>query len=113
MKKTWHRETALALLVVLCWTIYNEDVEMVKVIVYPVLTYAALAYGLKRADTSDWVRKQPLISADGGRSERSCQYSDREDEPTDSGVFTSCRAKPDKPYSGHNNSVNRYPEGKG
>ena len=51
--KTWGRETALALLCILCWTIYNENVKLTEVIIWPITTYAAVAYGLKRVDNSD------------------------------------------------------------
>jgi len=50
--KTWKREVAALLLSFLCYTIYGGDVEMVKVIVYPFVAFAALAFGL------DWKNKQ-------------------------------------------------------
>ena len=46
--KTWSRESAFVLLVVLCWTIYQENVPLVEVIIWPITTYAAVAFGLKR-----------------------------------------------------------------
>ena len=46
--KTWSRESAFILLVVLCWTIYQENVPLVEVIIWPITTYAAVAFGLKR-----------------------------------------------------------------
>ena len=52
-KKTWATETAMFLLLVLCWPIYQENVELVKILVFPILTYATLAFGLKRIDISD------------------------------------------------------------
>lgn len=56
--KTWGRETALGLLLVLCWSIYQENVPLVEVIIWPITTYAAVAFGLKRVDVSDklWVK---------------------------------------------------------
>ena len=50
--KTWKREVATFLLAFLCFTILGGDVEMVKVIVYPFMAFAALAFGL------DWKSKQ-------------------------------------------------------
>jgi hypothetical protein len=50
--KTWKREVAALLLTFLCYTILGGDVEMVKVIVYPFMTFAAVAFGL------DWKSKQ-------------------------------------------------------
>lgn len=52
--KTWSRETAVVLLGVLCWAVLGmQDVEMVQTIIWPFVTYAAIAFGLKRIDTSD------------------------------------------------------------
>jgi hypothetical protein len=51
-KKTWSRETALVLLGVLVWVIYKENVPLVSVIILPILSYAAVVFGLKRVDDS-------------------------------------------------------------
>ena len=51
-KKTWSRETAYALGLILIWTIYKENTALVEVIIWPILSYAALAFGLKRVDDS-------------------------------------------------------------
>ena len=51
-KKTFKREVATLLLMFLCYTIFGGDVETVKVIVYPFMAFAALAFGL------DWKAKQ-------------------------------------------------------
>tara|TARA_R110000823_G_scaffold26421_2_gene77122 strand:+ start:325 stop:531 length:207 start_codon:yes stop_codon:yes gene_type:complete len=51
-KKTWSRETALVLLGVLVWAIYKENVPLVSVIIFPILSYAAVVFGLKRVDDS-------------------------------------------------------------
>ena len=52
-KKTWSRETAVILLLVLCYTIYRENVELTNVIIWPITTYASVAFGLRRIDVSD------------------------------------------------------------
>ena len=49
--KTWGRETALALMAVLIWTVYEDNTKMVEVIVYPFTAYATIAFGLKRAES--------------------------------------------------------------
>ena len=51
--KTWSRETAAILLAVLCWTIYQENTDLVEVIIWPITTYASVAFGLRRIDVSD------------------------------------------------------------
>lgn len=53
INKTWSRESAAVLLSVLCWSIYMENVPLVQTIIWPVTTYAAVAFGLKRIDDSD------------------------------------------------------------
>ena len=50
--KTFKREVATLLLTFLCFVIFQGDVEMVKVIVYPFMAFAGLAFGL------DWKTKQ-------------------------------------------------------
>lgn len=44
--KTYKRETAVILLVAFFWVVSTGDVEMVKVIVWPVFAFALGAYGL-------------------------------------------------------------------
>lgn len=51
--KTWARETAGVLLLALGWTLYQENIALVTVIVWPILSYAAVAFGLKRVDGFD------------------------------------------------------------
>lgn len=81
--KTWSRETALLLLAVFIWAVYQNNVEMVEVIVWPITTYAAIAYGLKRVDQSDgmWSSKPPSGSYE--RAERSSQRPSRGDQHPD------------------------------
>ena len=56
-KKTWARETAVVLGLVLVWTIYQENVPLVEAIIWPILSYSAVAFGLKRTDDSDKIWK--------------------------------------------------------
>ena len=58
-KKTWSRETAAILLLVLCYTIYRENVELINVIIWPITTYASVAFGLRRIDVSDKLWTKP------------------------------------------------------
>lgn len=51
-KKTFKREVSAALLAFLCYVIFTGDIEMVKVIVYPFMAFAAMSFGL------DWKSKQ-------------------------------------------------------
>jgi len=45
-KKSYKREVAVVLLAGFCWVVYQGDVEMVKVLVWPTFTFAAAAFGL-------------------------------------------------------------------
>lgn len=57
-KKTWKREIAAAIMVAFWYiVIWKENVELVKVLVYPVFTFTAFAYGLDwygRTDRVQW-----------------------------------------------------------
>jgi uncharacterized membrane protein len=46
MGKTFKREIAIALLIGLGYVVYIDDIEMVEVLVWPVFTFAAAAFGL-------------------------------------------------------------------
>jgi len=50
--KTWKREVAVAIFALFWYTVLTGDIEMVKVLVYPVFTFGALCFGL------DWHSKQ-------------------------------------------------------
>ena len=58
-RKTWSRETAAVLLAVLCWAIYQENTDLVEVIIWPITTYASVAFGLRRIDVSDKLWTKP------------------------------------------------------
>lgn len=45
-RKTWKREVATAMLVVLGVAVFNGMDDMVSLIVWPIMTFAAAAFGL-------------------------------------------------------------------
>ena len=45
-KKTYKREVAVVLLAGLAYTVYTGNAEMVNVLVYPIVGFAAGAFGL-------------------------------------------------------------------
>jgi len=51
-KKTFKRETAWVLFLLLGYVVYQGDVEMAKVLTSPIFLFAGLAFGL------DWKSKQ-------------------------------------------------------
>jgi len=44
--KTFKREVAIVLMLAFSYVVYTDDIEMVKVLVWPVFTFAAAAFGL-------------------------------------------------------------------
>ena len=46
MKKTFKREVAVALLLVMCWCMYSDQVDMLEIVVWPFITFAAAAFGI-------------------------------------------------------------------
>lgn len=44
--KTYKREAAIALLLGLSYVVYTGDIEMVKVLIWPVFAFATAAFGL-------------------------------------------------------------------
>lgn len=57
-RKTFKREVSVLLIGLLGFTVFAQDVEMAKAIVWPIMTFAGLAFGL------DWNGKQNTNSAD-------------------------------------------------
>lgn len=45
--KTWKREVAIALLIWFAYVVESKDAEIIEIIVWPVFTYSALAFGLQ------------------------------------------------------------------
>lgn len=51
-KKTFKRETAWAFLVIIGYIVFTENVELLKVVIWPFMLFIATAYGM------DWASKQ-------------------------------------------------------
>jgi len=84
--KTYKREVAIILLVWFAYIVETKGVDLVAVLIWPVFTYSALAFGL------DWAAKPPgngmfgrqsSQSFDRGRSERSSERPGGEDKYPD------------------------------
>lgn len=89
--KTYKRELAVALLVWLVYVVETKDASTIEILVWPVFTFAALAFGM------DWFGKSAggvwegsAISSNRGRTERSSQRTGGQGEFSGSG-------KPDDP----------------
>ena len=76
--KTYKRELAVALLVWLAYVVEVKDATLVEVLVWPVFSFAAAAFGFDQY--SKLQQSRGTGTPDRGRHERSSQYSDREDK---------------------------------
>lgn len=65
-KKTWKREVAAVLLLWLAYLMETKDVELVELVVWPVFSYAGLAFGLDVY--SNVMRSVPTVASDGRRT---------------------------------------------
>lgn len=75
MKKTYKREVAVALLLWLVYLVEVKDVSLVEVLVWPVFSFAAAAFGFDQY--SKLQQSRPTKPFDGRGSERSSEYADR------------------------------------
>jgi hypothetical protein len=83
-KKTYKRELAVALLIWFAYLVETKDINLVEVLVWPVFTYSALAFGIDWWGKSNGMQRNPSTqSTYGGRSQRSSEYPDWEKQPTD------------------------------
>jgi hypothetical protein len=87
-KKSWKRETAVALFLWLGYLVETKEPELVQILAFPVFTFGALSFGLSWYSPNGGMLKPPRPTQ--GVNQRSSQHSTREDEYTDSG--------PDKPH---------------
>lgn len=81
--KTWKRETAFLMLLGLAYVVSTGDVSMVEVLVWPIFSFAGLAFGLDVYAKSDGMRHVPPFTSNRGRNERSSEYPSREAEQPD------------------------------
>jgi len=73
--KTYKREVAIALLIWLAYVVEMKDANIVEVLVWPVFTFVALAFGLDWFNKSgNSLRQSPNEAPDGGRPQRSSQH---------------------------------------
>lgn len=75
--KTYKRELAVALLLWLVYIVEVKDANIIEILVWPIFSFAAAAFGF---DAYGKLQQRSVKPSDRGRSERSSQYSDREDK---------------------------------
>ena len=76
--KTYKREVAIALLLWLVYLVEVKDTALVEVLVWPVFSFAAAAFGFDQY--SKLQQSRSTKSIDRGRPQRSGEYSDRQRE---------------------------------
>ena len=83
--RTYSRQIATILFLFLGYLAYNDKIEALKALTLPFTTFALFAFGFKQPVVSDWVQRSGRSEVPDGRgSERSGQYSGREDEHSNS-----------------------------
>jgi hypothetical protein len=77
--KTYKRELAIAVRVWFMYVVEVKDVNIVELLVWPVFTFAALAFGLDWFGKSSDRLQGTVESLNGGRTQRSSERPDGED----------------------------------
>jgi len=75
--KTYKRELAIVLLLWFGYIVETKDAETIQMLVWPIFTYMALAFGVDWWGKSGGMRKDTSL---GRGSECSSQHPDREDQ---------------------------------
>lgn len=75
--KTYKREIAILLFVWLIYLVETKDVSVVEILVWPIFTFSALAFGMDWFGKSGGMRDQSPEPTNGRRSERSSEHTDR------------------------------------
>jgi len=65
--KTYKREVGRLLFVWLSYRVESKDVKIIEILVWPVFTFSALAFGMDWFGKSGGVRGQPTEPTDGRR----------------------------------------------
>lgn len=84
MRKTYKREIAVALLVWLMYVTEFKDATLVEVLVWPVFSFAAAAFGF---DQYAKLQQPPSQTSNRRGSERSSQRPSREDKLPNAGDY--------------------------
>lgn len=80
--KSYKRELAVALLIWFAYLVETKDINIVEVLVWPVFTYSALAFGLQWYAPNGGMQR-PSGPTYGGRPERSSEYSTGQEQSPD------------------------------
>lgn len=75
--KTYKREVALVLFLWLGYIVETKDVNTIEILVWPIFTFSALAFGMDWFGKSGGVRGQSSEPTDGRGTERSSEHTGR------------------------------------
>ena len=66
--KTWSRQTAWVLMAGCAFLAFNNQIEVLAIVIWPVTMFALPAFGFKQPAVDSWMRgSQPDQSPNGGR----------------------------------------------
>ena len=80
VSKTFKREIAVALLVWLVYIVEVKDVTIIEVLVWPIFTFAAAAFGI---DAYGKLQQRGIGNTNGRGTERSSQHTSGQDQHPD------------------------------
>ena len=66
--KTWKREMALVLFIWLAYVVETKDVELTEILVWPIFTFAGLAFGLEYYGKSGGLQQSVTRATGRGRT---------------------------------------------
>jgi hypothetical protein len=75
--KTYKREVALVLFLWLGYIVETKDVNTIEILVWPIFTFSALAFGMDWFGKSVGVRDQSSEPANGRGTKSSSEHTDR------------------------------------
>lgn len=65
-KRTWKRQVAVVLFLLMGYLVYEDNVPMAEILVWPVFTFGALAFGLdwhgKQNKNVPWMHQEPTTT---------------------------------------------------
>ena len=73
--KSYKRELAIVLLVWFAYLVETKSESLIEILVYPVFTYSAIAFGLQWYSPNGGMLRNTSQSTHRGRAERSGEYS--------------------------------------
>jgi hypothetical protein len=80
VRKSFKREVAVALLIWLVYIVEVKDVTIIEVLVWPIFTFAAAAFGI---DAYGKLQQRGIEPTNGRGTERSSQHTSRQDQLPD------------------------------